>query len=453
MSQAYNLGKFANTLNSSGQIDVTTGITGTFPTTNLPTIPINKGGTNLTTVGANGTILSTDGSAYIYGSASGALTWDTVKTSSFTAVAGYGYLVNTTSSTITVTLPASPSIGQSVVVVDYAGTAATNNITVDPNGSKINTGGAKLIQTNRTGLTFVYIDATQGWLAQSNVYSGNPPFVPAPINISYLVVAGGGGGGIGVQDWQCGGGGGAGGYLASTASLTSGAVYTTTVGGGGAGNTSGSNSVLSGTGVSVTSIGGGNGGSLGGGSTVVASNGGSGGGAGKGTGGAGTAGTGTSGQGNNGGLNQTGGNNGGGGGGATSAGSNGIYLPNQQGGAGGGGTASSITGSSVTYAGGGGGGGDKAYGAGGSGGGGNGGASTIGPSPSAAVSGTTNLGGGGGGGTSQNPYTGAGSGGSGVVILSIPTAQYTGTSTGSPTITTSGSNTILKFTASGTYTA
>ena len=46
-----------------------------------------------------------------------------------------------------------------------------------------------------------------------------------------------------------------------------------------------------------------------------------------------------------------------------------------------------------------------------------------------------------------------GSGGSGVVILSIPTAKYTGTTTGSPTVTTSGSNTILTYTASGTYTA
>jgi hypothetical protein len=39
------------------------------------------------------------------------------------------------------------------------------------------------------------------------------------------------------------------------------------------------------------------------------------------------------------------------------------------------------------------------------------------------------------------------------VIISVPTANYTGTTTGSPTITTSGSNTIIKFTASGTYTA
>ena len=56
-------------------------------------------------------------------------------------------------------------------------------------------------------------------------------------------------------------------------------------------------------------------------------------------------------------------------------------------------------------------------------------------------------GGGAGGGGS------GGTGGSGVVILSVPTANYTGTTTGSPTITTSGSNTIIKFTASGSYTA
>jgi hypothetical protein len=41
-----------------------------------------------------------------------------------------------------------------------------------------------------------------------------------------------------------------------------------------------------------------------------------------------------------------------------------------------------------------------------------------------------------------------------VVILSIPTANYTGTYTGTVTVTTSGSNTILKFTSgSATYTA
>jgi hypothetical protein len=37
-------------------------------------------------------------------------------------------------------------------------------------------------------------------------------------------------------------------------------------------------------------------------------------------------------------------------------------------------------------------------------------------------------------------------------VLSIPSVNYSGVSTGSPTVTTSGTNTILNFTASGTYT-
>ena len=46
-----------------------------------------------------------------------------------------------------------------------------------------------------------------------------------------------------------------------------------------------------------------------------------------------------------------------------------------------------------------------------------------------------------------------GNGGSGIVILRVLTADYTGTTTGSPTITTDGSYTVVKFTSSGTYTA
>jgi hypothetical protein len=46
----------------------------------------------------------------------------------------------------------------------------------------------------------------------------------------------------------------------------------------------------------------------------------------------------------------------------------------------------------------------------------------------------------------------AGAGGKGVVILSVPTANYSGTTTGSPTVTTSGANTILQFNGSGSYT-
>ena len=47
----------------------------------------------------------------------------------------------------------------------------------------------------------------------------------------------------------------------------------------------------------------------------------------------------------------------------------------------------------------------------------------------------------------------AGNGGSGVVVLQIPTSRYPGTYTGSVSVSTYGSNTILKFTNIGSYTA
>jgi hypothetical protein len=35
--------------------------------------------------------------------------------------------------------------------------------------------------------------------------------------------------------------------------------------------------------------------------------------------------------------------------------------------------------------------------------------------------------------------------------LSVPTSQYSGVTTGSPIVTTSGANTILQYNGSGTY--
>jgi hypothetical protein len=39
------------------------------------------------------------------------------------------------------------------------------------------------------------------------------------------------------------------------------------------------------------------------------------------------------------------------------------------------------------------------------------------------------------------------------VIIRVPTLNYTGTTTGSPTVTTDGADTVIKFTSSGTYSA
>ena len=62
--------------------------------------------------------------------------WDsTIQTSNFTAVAGKGYFVNTTSGQITVTLPAGV-VGNEITIQDYAGTFATNKVIFAANGSE-----------------------------------------------------------------------------------------------------------------------------------------------------------------------------------------------------------------------------------------------------------------------------------------------------------------------------
>jgi hypothetical protein len=66
------------------------------------------------------------------------------------------------------------------------------------------------------------------------------------------------------------------------------------------------------------------------------------------------------------------------------------------------------------------------------------------------VSGTINTGSGGGG---RTPGPSVGSGGSGVVILRMPTANYSGITTGSPTVSTDGSDTILVYNGTGSYIA
>jgi hypothetical protein len=91
--------------------------------------------------------------------------WQAVKTTGFTAVAGEGYFINTTSGAITMTLPSSPSIGDEVSFVDYAGTFDTYNLTVGRNSEKIQGTAADLtVSTERAANTLVYVDSTQGWL-------------------------------------------------------------------------------------------------------------------------------------------------------------------------------------------------------------------------------------------------------------------------------------------------
>ena len=96
---------------------------------------------------------------------SGGTAWQAVATTNATMTAGYGYFVNTTSSAITMTLPSSPTQGDEVSIIDYAGTFDTNNLTVGRNSQPIMGTAADLtVSTERAGFTLVYVDSTQGWL-------------------------------------------------------------------------------------------------------------------------------------------------------------------------------------------------------------------------------------------------------------------------------------------------
>lgn len=231
--------------------------------------------------------------------------------------------------------------------------------------------------------------------------------------ISYVIVGGGGGG----MNGGFTGAGGGGQFVTSTTPAIPGTTtLTMTIGAGGASQTVGSTTYIVGVGSGI----GGQPGYDGGGTSL--SHGGS------------------SGNGYSGGPSL--GNAGGGGsGGATSSNNGGP------------GTETLISGTSAYYAGGGGGGSASGPGGQGSGtnGGGNGGYARYDVDPLLPQSGSPNTGGGGGGAALNAPQSG-GQGGSGIVILSMPTINYTGVFTGSPAVTTSGSNTILTYTGSGTYT-
>ena len=413
----------------------------------------------------SGATINNQGTATNFG-ATGSASWvTTVKTSTFTAVAGEGYFVNTTGGVVSVNLPAGTA-GAVVAIKDYAGTFDTNKVTLVQNGSdKI--GGSTInatLETEGIAVTLVFIDSTQGWLVTDDglqssasqaeyvtasggntvatcgnfkihTFTGPGTFTvsaagnPQGSNtVDYLVVAGGGGGGFPGNLGYETGGGGAGGYRESSGAVSGcysrsplGACvsalpvsvqgYPITVGAGatagGSGTTCvtkypGNPSVFS----TITSTAGGGGGSGGNpGAGVNGDPGGSGGGGNYAPGGS-TGGTGNTPpvsppQGNPGGVGNSPPTRGGGGGGATEAGTPYNSPPTNKA-AGGQGATSSITGSPVGRAGG--------------GNGGVGNSSSASPFGGGNCVGAVNTGSGGAGVTGGPPTQGK-NGGSGIVVI------------------------------------
>jgi hypothetical protein len=439
---------------------------------------IKKCGSTITLGSCGATISLAAGATQTGFGRTGTVDWcTTIKTAPFTAVNGDGFFVNTTSGTITVTLPATPTAGDIIALKDYGGTWQTNAVTLCNNGNKINGVCATAsLSTQNQSVSLIYVDGTKGWqdindstssvagedyitatggtitccgdykihtFTSDGCFAVTASLTPANNKVDYLVIAGGAGAG----NWS-GGGGGAGGYRESKCACVSGCwtasplatpvslpvsstTYPITVGAGGSGQPAGSNwptqacngsnSVFS----TITSTGGGAGGSNDRPSPVGPMSGFPGGSAGGGSrqpgnvGGAGNTPPTSPPQGNNGGsgLQVPPTYFGGGGGGAGAVGNN---ATPSVGGNGGAGATSSINGTPTARAGGGGGGTviSPTNTSGGTGGGGNGGA---GGAPNPGTAGTVNTGGGGGAAGSTNcgaPSSGSGgSGGSGVVII------------------------------------
>jgi len=100
---------------------------------------------------------------------SGGTSWQAVKTSTFTAVAGEGYFINTTGGAFEMDLPAG-NIGDEISFIDYAGTFDSNALTIDPNGTEkiVGSTASLTVSTERAANTLVYVDGTQGWLLTNN---------------------------------------------------------------------------------------------------------------------------------------------------------------------------------------------------------------------------------------------------------------------------------------------
>lgn len=86
-------------------------------------------------------------------------------TTAYTAVNGDQIFVDTSSAAVTVTLPASPSVGNEVHFIDSKINFGSNNLTIGRNGSNINGSAANLtVNTNAESFTLVYANSAKGWI-------------------------------------------------------------------------------------------------------------------------------------------------------------------------------------------------------------------------------------------------------------------------------------------------
>jgi len=97
------------------------------------------------------------------GGAGSGLSWKVVS-SNTSAESGNGYIVNTNSGEISITLPGTPEVGDQVGISDYNSGFLTNNCVLLRNGNKIMGLSEDFVcDVDNMSIMIVYADASQGW--------------------------------------------------------------------------------------------------------------------------------------------------------------------------------------------------------------------------------------------------------------------------------------------------
>jgi hypothetical protein len=87
-----------------------------------------------------------------------------IENSAYTASNGDRIFVDTSAGSVTITLPLTPSLGDSVQIIDYTGSFQINNCIVGRNGQNIMGDASDMtVDTENSSFTLYYSDSTHGW--------------------------------------------------------------------------------------------------------------------------------------------------------------------------------------------------------------------------------------------------------------------------------------------------
>jgi len=147
----------------NGQSATSDSLTISSSTVTVPSLTLTGSLTAASSSGTSGQLLQSTGTGVQWATIATKPYTSTATSASLTAVAFNNYMINTASA-VTVTLPASPALGDEIRIIDATGSAATNNITVNPNGLNLMGSVQNLAVNVNYGIaTVIYTGSTYGW--------------------------------------------------------------------------------------------------------------------------------------------------------------------------------------------------------------------------------------------------------------------------------------------------